>query len=325
MSDRIRAAIIGGSGFGKYHAQWYAKEGAEVLAFCCSSADSAEAARSMMTKLTGQNPRPYADARAMLRAERPDVVSVCTPPAEHIEPTLRALDAGAHVLCEKPLNDGTRRDETIAEADRLLNSAVGVGRVLAVNLQYAALPEPFLRLYEREWGAFTELISYAFDMESKGNRRGRHHGAELWMELGPHALAPLLHLLPNASIDPATVQATVTPDEVVAEFEMREPGGRRVPTRIRNAACAPDAAPLRRLTINGYAVDVTPYRDEEGTFQTQIQPVSGGDGVVVDDLMRVSVRRFLAAAEGKGTTLVSGLEGRRNLVEQWVVQSRLQA
>lgn len=48
--------------------------------------------------------RPYASIQAMLAAEKPAVVSVCTPNGLHAEHTILALEAGCHVLCEKPMS-----------------------------------------------------------------------------------------------------------------------------------------------------------------------------------------------------------------------------
>lgn len=45
----------------------------------------------------------YTDADKMLEAEKPDVVSVCAPNCFHKEYTLKALNYGANVICEKPL------------------------------------------------------------------------------------------------------------------------------------------------------------------------------------------------------------------------------
>ena len=42
------------------------------------------------------------DPQAMLLAVKPDVVSVCSPNRFHYEHTLMALEAGCHVMCEKP-------------------------------------------------------------------------------------------------------------------------------------------------------------------------------------------------------------------------------
>lgn len=47
-------------------------------------------------------PGRYTDLHAMLAAESPDLVVVCTPPVAHRDATVAALDAGAWVWCEKP-------------------------------------------------------------------------------------------------------------------------------------------------------------------------------------------------------------------------------
>ncbi len=48
-------------------------------------------------------PRAYDDLDTLLAAERPDLVLICTPPASHTRLTVRCLEVGAWVLCEKPL------------------------------------------------------------------------------------------------------------------------------------------------------------------------------------------------------------------------------
>ena len=47
--------------------------------------------------------RWYGSAEALLAAEKPDFTDVCTPPALHAPIARAALEAGCHVLCEKPL------------------------------------------------------------------------------------------------------------------------------------------------------------------------------------------------------------------------------
>lgn len=39
----------------------------------------------------------------LLKSERPDAVSICTPPQEHEATAIEAIEAGCHVLCEKPM------------------------------------------------------------------------------------------------------------------------------------------------------------------------------------------------------------------------------
>jgi len=47
-------------------------------------------------------PSSYASASQMLEEEWLDIVHICTPPESHLELALMALDAGCHVLIEKP-------------------------------------------------------------------------------------------------------------------------------------------------------------------------------------------------------------------------------
>ena len=48
-------------------------------------------------------PARYGDVRALLDDPEVDIVYVATPSARHVDDTIAALDAGKHVLCEKPL------------------------------------------------------------------------------------------------------------------------------------------------------------------------------------------------------------------------------
>ncbi|CAH2787343.1 MAG: NADH-dependent dehydrogenase [uncultured Caballeronia sp.] len=72
----------------------------------------------------------YPGAEAMLAAERLDVVSVYTPNKFHKELTLAALDAGCHVLCEKPMamNADEGRD--------MVAAALRIGKQLMINFSY---------------------------------------------------------------------------------------------------------------------------------------------------------------------------------------------
>src|SRR5688500_10367106 len=55
-----------------------------------------------------------------------DAVIVCTPPFAHMEPTIKALEAGKHVLCEKPFA------LKLAEAEKMVTTAERTGKYLAV-------------------------------------------------------------------------------------------------------------------------------------------------------------------------------------------------
>ncbi|HEX7308659.1 Gfo/Idh/MocA family oxidoreductase [Lentzea sp.] len=80
--------------------------------------------------------RAYGDYRELLRDPDVEVVYVATPHAQHHEVTLAALDAGKHVLCEKPIG------LTVAQAEEMV--------------ERAAVRERFLM--EGMWTRFNPLI-----------------------------------------------------------------------------------------------------------------------------------------------------------------------
>ena len=69
---------------------------------------------------------PYDNITKMVREENLDLVIICTPHPNHVEPTVEALEAGAHVLVEKPLASTLQDCDTMIEAARKNNLKLGV-------------------------------------------------------------------------------------------------------------------------------------------------------------------------------------------------------
>lgn len=78
-------------------------------------ADVDPSARERAAQATGVP--AFATTAELLEAASPDAVHVTTPHAEHVEPVVTALDAGVHVLMEKPLAS------TLAGGERLVAAA----------------------------------------------------------------------------------------------------------------------------------------------------------------------------------------------------------
>lgn len=96
----------------------------------------AEEGRAYGIELGLDADRSYGDWREMLEGERnrPDrveLVTVATPNNTHYEISKAFLQAGFHVLCEKPLT------MTVAEADELAQIAQKEGKICAVNYGYS--------------------------------------------------------------------------------------------------------------------------------------------------------------------------------------------
>lgn len=76
------------------------------------------------------NASVWDDPQAMLLAVKPDVVSVCSPNRFHYEHTLMALEAGCHVMCEKP------PAMTPEQAREMCDTARKQGKVLAYDFHH---------------------------------------------------------------------------------------------------------------------------------------------------------------------------------------------
>ncbi|MFC1525732.1 Gfo/Idh/MocA family protein [Candidatus Latescibacterota bacterium] len=119
-SDRVRMAVVGVGAIGPSHI--YAMdhlEAAELVGICSLPEPHAEG-------VARQHGVPfYTSVGEMLEADRPDAATVCTPSGLHLDVTLELIDAGVHVLVEKPLEVTTER------VDRLVEAARAKGVVLA--------------------------------------------------------------------------------------------------------------------------------------------------------------------------------------------------
>jgi predicted dehydrogenase len=97
-------------------------EGAEVVAIASARLSSAQAAAAAFGV-----PHAYDDWRHMLNSHHLDLVCIATPTVTHADMAIAALDAGAHVLCEKPTAMNA------AEAKAMLDKAEALGRVHMID------------------------------------------------------------------------------------------------------------------------------------------------------------------------------------------------
>lgn len=124
-----RAGIIGAGFMGEVHARAVRVTGGEVAGVVASSESrSADAARSLLAA------RAFDSVDAMLAAEDIDVVHICTPNHLHHPLAMRALEAGKHVVCEKPLAT------TVEHAVEMVGAADAKGLVGAVPFVYRFHP-----------------------------------------------------------------------------------------------------------------------------------------------------------------------------------------
>lgn len=131
----MRVGLIGYGAWGQHHARAFAQ--AAELAAIASSSHGEEAGQAW------PRARVVADWRELVSDPSLEAVVVAVPNALHAEVAIAALEAGKHVLLEKPMA------LSIAECDQLIAAARRSGRVLTVGHE--------LRVSE-QWGAVRRLL-----------------------------------------------------------------------------------------------------------------------------------------------------------------------
>ncbi|MEM1235256.1 MAG: Gfo/Idh/MocA family oxidoreductase [Pseudomonadota bacterium] len=138
---KLNWGMIGGgkgSQIGPAHRLGAQADGNFVLAAGALDADPV-AGRAYADELGIAPDRAYAHWQEMLteertREDRVDLVTVATPNSTHFEITKAFLEAGFHVLCEKPMT------MTVEEGEEIVKVARASGKICAVNYCYSAYP-----------------------------------------------------------------------------------------------------------------------------------------------------------------------------------------
>jgi predicted dehydrogenase len=144
----IRTAILGTGFMGRVHLEAVQRvESVEAAAIFGRNEDAIArlAAAFSVPKATSQY-------RELLRDPTIDAVDICTPNAQHFSMAKEALEAGKHVLCEKPLTT------TVAEAEELVALAAGskLRNCVCHNLRYYPQVQQMRAL--REAGELGEIL-----------------------------------------------------------------------------------------------------------------------------------------------------------------------
>lgn len=128
MTQTLRVAMIGCNGIarGKHLPSLKKLPEVELVAFCDIVESAAKAAREQFGT---DEAKVYTDYRELLKDTSIDVVHICTPNDTHAEITVAALEAGKHVMCEKPM------DKTVEGAKAMVEAARRTGKKLSIGYQ----------------------------------------------------------------------------------------------------------------------------------------------------------------------------------------------
>ena len=104
----MKIALVGVGGMGGVHLGVYkSMQDIELVALCDIRMDM------LKEKAAGLSARLYSDIDEMLAAEKPDMVDICTPTYLHVEMAIKAMEAGAHVISEKPMALNSKETEAL--------------------------------------------------------------------------------------------------------------------------------------------------------------------------------------------------------------------
>ena len=215
----IRAAIVGTGYIADFHARGIQNaDGVELVAVCDANATVAKAFAS------GFGVPAFSSLETMLAEQRIDALHVLTPPDLHFPLAKKALEAGVHVLLEKPMCVSAKETKALLDIATVRGLKVGVNHSMLYEGAFQRLRDHVRSgdlgpLDHVTFNYFTELAFIRFGPFS--NWMLREPGNAL-LEIGPHPISGLVDLVG-------------VPDDldVTADRDIVLPGGARVYRRWR--------------------------------------------------------------------------------------------
>jgi predicted dehydrogenase len=188
----IRTAIFGTGFMGRVHLE--AVRRVESVEATAIAGRNEEAARRLGDAFSVPATTDY---HAVLRDLTIDAVHICTPNAQHFSMAKDALQAGKHVICEKPLTT------TVAEAEELVSLAArqGVRNCVCHNLRYYPMVQQMRRLreagdlgeilvvqgtYSQDWLLYDTDWNWRIDAKAGGPLRCMADIGSHWFDMAEH-------------------------------------------------------------------------------------------------------------------------------------------
>lgn len=171
QTKTIRVGIIGSGGIARAHANHYQSlPGVEIVGV----ADIVPGRAQAFIETRGLEGAKAFENHLDLLSEDIDAVSVCTPHVAHHRTTVDALNAGKHVLVEKPMCS------TLEQAIEMVEAAKASGKILTVGFQPRYDPNHKAMKQIVESG---QLGKVYYVQTGAGRRRGLAHGTFISKEI----------------------------------------------------------------------------------------------------------------------------------------------
>lgn len=309
----MKVAIIGASGIGKQHAKWFSYEGCDVIAFVGTSENSVSNLENALRNMFNFSGKGYTDTKKMLDVEKPDIIAICTPSELHYEHVMLVLDHGANVYCEKPFvwNIGLDADVILRKAKEILNKSKKKNLLVGMNAQYVAAVSCYNEIRKKFLDNFDKPSSFYFEMESKWNGKEINY-YDLLFDVLPHPISLLLEFFSYDMLLKESLIFNISSLESILQFDFKDSSGKICSAKI---VCRKinEGIPIRRFGVNDFIVNYSGYNDDQGVYGACFN--YKGSEFKYEDLMRVSIRRFMQSVKNKDPSLilVSGEKAYKNL------------
>ena len=176
-------------GLGPFVARDLVAAGAEIPGFVVTTAASRDEVTRAFANDLGLESRGHLDLSSLLRAERLDALAILSPAETHERHLEAALEAGLHVLCEKPFVWG--RPDLGAAARRLAHAFDARGLLLWENCQWPYTLPAFERLHPGALSGPPRRLAMRLQPASRG--------AQMLGDSVPHVLSLIQALLPGGA------------------------------------------------------------------------------------------------------------------------------
>lgn len=320
----MRFGIVGAGVIGKTHARLISGRGDARLVAVADTDESAA------TRLAGEfDCAAVSTVDELTKRDDVDAISVCVPSGMHADAAVAALDAGKHVVVEKPI------DITLAAADRIIDAERRSGRTVTVISQRRFRPAyrqvndlaTAGRLGRITWGAAESTFWRPQSYYDSGGWRGTWalDGGGALMNQGIHALDLLVWML-GEPVEASAYAATLAHERIEVEdtltASVRFAGG-ALGTVTATTAAYPGGSV--RLTVAGDAGTAVIADERLASLHTR----DGEAGTGPDDQAETSTGAtgpggvteahgaqyadFLAAVRDERPPRVTAADGRRAL------------
>jgi len=193
----MKVAVIGVGAMGRNHARVYSElfDEADLVAVADTDAKLAESTAGKFSV------RAYTDYRQLLEEEKPDAVSIAVPTIMHEETGMAAMEAGAHILIEKPIAHTVEAGRRLIEKAASLRRHLMIGHVVRFNPAIQALRQ---KLVDGDLGRIFQIFC-----RRAGPFPARIRDVGVVIDLAPHDIDIMRYL------------AGSNPIRVYAETEQR--------------------------------------------------------------------------------------------------------